>query len=94
MVSRGSERCGSEGKITRTSQGSPSLREPLTTPYFNVDTIELDASSTRVDVDNGASASVCVSGLITGVVNKGASLRVSCGGDVSGVEVKNGSSIS
>ena len=92
-VARESLELDANNGASLTAKGSAEALTLTANNGSNIDTAELSASSARVDVNNGASASVCVSGLITGEVNNGASLRVSCGGDTSGVEVKNGGSI-
>jgi len=53
----------------------------------------LEAATVEVDVDNGATVTVCATGTVTGDVTNGAELTVLCGGDTSGVETSNGGTV-
>jgi hypothetical protein len=46
-----------------------------------------------VNLNNGASATVCVTETVAGHVDNGASLTVSCGGDFQQVERSNGGTV-
>ncbi|MEM6928476.1 MAG: DUF2807 domain-containing protein, partial [Myxococcota bacterium] len=54
---------------------------------------DLEVDNASVDLDNGGSAILCVTGAVTGSVSNGASLTVRCRGDISGVETRNGGSV-
>ncbi len=51
---------------------------------------ELAVGDAEVDVHDGATASICATGVVTGSVRGGAVLDVSCGGNASGVSVSGG----
>lgn len=53
----------------------------------------LEAATVEVDVDDGATVTVCATGTVTGDVSNGAELTVLCGGDASGVETSNGGTV-
>jgi hypothetical protein len=54
---------------------------------------DLTATTAQVGFSDGASATLCVSGEVTGSVTDGASLTVLCGGDTSGVSTSNGGTV-
>lgn len=54
---------------------------------------DLTATTAQVGFSDGASATLCVSGQVTGSVTDGASLTVLCGGDTSGVSTSNGGTV-
>ena len=54
---------------------------------------DLTATTAEVGLGTGASATLCVSGQVTGSVNDGAVLTVLCGGDTSGVTTSNGGTV-
>ena len=58
-----------------------------------LDCADLTATSAEVAISNGAIATLCVSGQVTGAVSNGASLTVVCGGDTSGVSTSTGGTV-
>lgn len=59
----------------------------------HVDAVDLTAARVTVDVNNGALAEICATDEVTGTVDNGADLVVSCGADTSDVTASNGGSI-
>jgi len=55
-----------------------------------LDGADLTATSAEVVISNGALATLCVTGRVTGAVSNGGSLTVECGGDTSGVITSTG----
>lgn len=54
---------------------------------------DLTADTATVEVNNGATATICVTGDVVGEVNNGATLTVLCGGDAFGVRARNGGEV-
>jgi hypothetical protein len=54
---------------------------------------ELTATTAEVGLSQGGTATLCVSGQVTGSVDTGAVLTVLCGGDTSGVSTSDGGTI-
>ncbi|MEO0602166.1 MAG: DUF2807 domain-containing protein [Myxococcota bacterium] len=54
---------------------------------------DLEVGNATVDLDNAGAATICVTGAVTRSVSNGGSLTVRCGGDISGVETRNGGSV-
>ncbi len=59
-----------------------------------VDASELTAGSAEITLTGGAAAELCVEGAVTGSVAGGASLIVTCGGSVDGVETSEDGTVS
>ena len=84
---------GSQDGATLTARGSVDSLSVTSTDGASIICGDLTATTAEVALNNGASATVCVSGQVTGSVDNGAGLTVLCGGGTSGVTTSNGGTI-